>query len=93
MTNVVWKYELPIGPMFELEMPARARILTLQEQRLKPTIWCAVDPDAPKVTRKFGIIATGNPVDFELPKYIGTFQMFGGDTVLHVFEFLDEALS
>jgi len=93
MNTVIWKYDLQIEPMFSLELPAKARILTMQMQFDKPVMWCAVDPDAPRVIRRFGLIATGNQVAFDLPKYIGTFQLFGGATVLHLFEFYDELKS
>ncbi|MET0410397.1 MAG: hypothetical protein ABW217_03835 [Polyangiaceae bacterium] len=89
--NVVWKYEVSIGGRFDIDMPAGARILTLQLQFGKPVIWAAVDPSKPKVRRTFGLVGTGAEVDFELPDYIGTFQLFDGRTVIHMFEVPAEA--
>jgi hypothetical protein len=84
--NVVYKYAIPIKELFELEMPQGAKILDLQLQFGEPVIWAAVDPSQPMVKRKFGLLGTGGAVNFKLPKHVGTFQMHGGSTVLHLFE-------
>lgn len=91
MSSAVWKYEVPVRNRFELEMPAGARIVSLQLQYDRPVLWAVVDPEAPKVTRMFGVVGTGTVVDFKLPKHIGTFQLHGGKTVLHVFEIPTQA--
>lgn len=83
----VWKYQVPQVNQFTLEMPENARVLTLQLQYGAPVLFAAVNTESPLVKRRFGIIATGTSVEFKLPKYVGTFQLFGGNTVLHLFEF------
>lgn len=85
--NAVWKYPIPDGfGTLELDMPAGARVVDVQLQHGVPVMWAVVDPDAPPTKRVFGVIATGTALPFRLGKHLGTFQLFDGETVLHVFD-------
>lgn len=84
----VWKWPVPIIDVFEIDMPKGARILSVQVQRGEPQVWGLVDPSAPKETRTFVLLGTGNVhasrliVDCD---YVGTFQIEGGALVFHLF--------
>lgn len=82
--NVIYKY--PVAPKFELELPPDAFVLTVMVQNGIPAMWILLDPEAPKVTRKFVTLATGEPTETEQKHlwYIGTFQSSYG--VFHLFE-------
>jgi len=89
----IFKYELPVEDYFELELPAGAKILTVQTQfelnlhpPERPKIWVLVDPSAEKEKRKFRIIGTGKNFNENGMVYLGTFQQFGGALIWHLFE-------
>jgi hypothetical protein len=104
--RVVWKYPIPEvgtdegffipswapgGGGFELELPLTAEVLRVATQKGAPHMWILVDPQAPKITRRFQVVGTEQA---ELPqtpiKYVGTWtqQLFSGvvELVFHVFE-------
>ncbi len=81
----IWKYNILTKDWQSIWMPEGAEILTVQTQHDKPKLWALVDPLAPQVERIIRVVGTGH--DFRgTGTYIGTFQMFGGDLVFHVFE-------
>ena len=84
----IWKF--PARPdMFVLEMPSGARILSIDAQNGKPFLWALVDPDAPKVQRRFLTAGTGHPLHDSVSgaAFVGTFQLHGGALVFHLFDF------
>jgi hypothetical protein len=92
--NSVWKYEIPIKEVFEIEMPAGAHILSVQVQLGKPCIWAMVNPEWSKEKRQFRLASTGEPIRETFiydPKggpvlaFVGTFQIHV-DEVYHLFE-------
>ncbi len=85
----IWKFPLKVADEQIIEMPANARILTVQTQQGKPYLWVLVDSDHPKEPRTILVYGTWHPIDLVPSNYIGTFQvelMFGGSLVFHVFE-------
>lgn len=82
----IWKYPLNTSGATELQMPAGAKVLSMQLQGGTPTLWAKVDTTAPLVERAFHVIGTGWEFDFNPGEFIGTFQMAGGTFVFHVFE-------
>lgn len=87
MSMAIWKFELETTDMTGVDMPAGAKILTMQEQHGKPCIWALVDTCLPKENRVFCIHGTGHEVSSPHAKeYVGTYQLLGG--VFHVFELL-----
>jgi hypothetical protein len=86
MTQEVWKYEIPMTDNFSLEMPIGAKVLCVQTQHNTPCIWSLVSPGVGRVTRSFRLAGTGHPIDLDGLTYIGTFQIYGGSLVFHVFE-------
>lgn len=88
--KIIYKYQLEVIDDLTISLPIGAEILTVQSQRDIPCIWALVDNDAIKENRKFKIIGTGNPIeDLSINnKYIGTFQLYEGSLVFHLFEIL-----
>jgi hypothetical protein len=42
--------------------------------------------------RMFEIFGTGSPIQYDIGtdrKYIGTYQLYGGDLVYHLFEYIE----
>ena len=82
--STIFKYSLdPTGSFIYL--PAGAKILTVQVQNNQPCIWAEVDPTNYTVKRDISIIGTGHTLPKKEVTYIGTFQLFGGDLVFHVY--------
>ena len=91
MNKRIYKYpiNLEYAEGIVIKMPEGAEILTIQMQKAVPCIWALVDTDASVEVRTFRIYGTGHPVKYDhgvLRNYIGTFQLYGGDIVLHLFE-------
>ena len=87
MRKTIWKFEVPQKSKFQLQMPAGAKILSLQAQGGIGQIWAMVDPDAQLETRAFHQYGTGHEIkDAEALTFLGTYQMESGNLVFHVFE-------
>ena len=87
MMPTIYKYPLNMDDVIKVQMPEGAKVLTVQMQGGSPYIWAGVDPDAPKVERRFRMYGTGHPIDPNLSlEYINTFQMHGGALIFHLFE-------
>lgn len=92
----VWKFPLPAtdvllrvlkgGDRAIISMPDGAQILSLQMQRDVPVIWARVFPSNQRVPREFLLRCTGELLGSETGDHVGTFQLLGGDIVVHVFE-------
>lgn len=84
--KAVWKFELDADDYNEIELPAGAKPLTVMGQRGRAQLWCLVDPNETVYeTRVFRLAGTGHPIR-ENVEYIGTFQLYGGSFVGHLFE-------
>lgn len=85
--NSVWKFPLPIVDDVTIEMPQGARVLHVETQFDSAQMWALVDPNQPLVQRRFKVVGTGHRhEDMDTWHYIGTFPMFGGGLMWHVFE-------
>ena len=86
--HTIWKFEVPPQETFTANLPKRARFLDVQVQKGAPWMWFLLDPEAEKIERKFVVLGTGHPApEAEKLTHLGTFQIYGGDLVLHVFEY------
>ena len=87
-TRVVWKFPLVVDDVQIIEMPANAEILCVQMQGDVPCLWARVESSRPTEPRKILIAGTGHEREdlWGLAHYIGTFQVYGGKLVFHVFE-------
>lgn len=83
----IHKYYLRVEDRTLVVMPKGAEILHLGVQNNEPYIWALVDPVARPIERYFRIVTTGGPVHERIgsSKYIGTFMMYDGEFVGHVF--------
>ena len=88
--SAIWKFDLVPNPedgIAVVSMPAGSNVLTVQAQDNVPRVWVVVDPAAPTVQRRFQLIATGQTFDSKPShKYVGTFQLYEGTYVFHLFE-------
>lgn len=86
----IWKYPLEVSHN-TLKIPKGYEILSVQSQYGRPCLWVLVDPKAEKedvILRTFG---TGHPLSKEEitnVKFIGTYQLNGGNFIGHVFKVL-----
>lgn len=85
--KTVWKWNLEIDDEQEIEAPDNAQILCVQMQNGAPCLWMLVDPNVS--TRKYGVRTkgTGHPIDTDGVYWIyaGSYQMYDGQIVFHVF--------
>jgi len=85
--KTIWKFQLGVGRVTDVEMPDGARVLTAQAQAGRVYVWATVDPSVSLTsTRSFEIIGTGWDVDEAPRRYISTVQLSGGEFIFHVFE-------
>jgi DNA-directed RNA polymerase subunit RPC12/RpoP len=84
--TAIYKYPLPMEEDPEICLPAGSQILTVQTQNNAPYVWALIETDAPLTTRRFCLRGTGHTFKGNEGKYIGTFQLGGGELVFHLFE-------
>lgn len=83
---VIFKWTLSAKAKQTLQMPAGAKLLTVQIQNGKPHLWALCDEALPKTERTICIYGTGIPITENPGEYIGTFQFDGGPYVFHIFD-------
>lgn len=87
--NRIFKYILPLNPVFTIEIPIGAEFLCLQLQNSEPCLWLKVNQDKHLERVQFYWIMTGEEFNEELVgKYRGTLQFNDGKLILHLFEYL-----
>lgn len=87
--RTIHKYEVvaDIFAGFVIDMPIGAEPLSVQMQRGRPVLWALVNPEAPKVRRRFITVGTGHVFsEHHDVTFVGTFQMNDGDLVFHLFD-------
>ena len=89
--QTIWKYELKSNSVQQINMPAQAKILSVQPQKETVCMWVLVETENLTEKRTFRIYGTGHPcVLASADKHIGTFQIGDGNYVFHVFEIFGE---
>lgn len=88
MTTSIWKYPLQVIGEQLVHMPKGAKVLTVQVQYGEPQIWVQVDERAITEPRTFTTYGTGESSHEgkDPGRYIGTYQLYNGAAVFHVFE-------
>jgi hypothetical protein len=84
--TTIWKYDLFEVDEQEITIPFGYELLSVQVQNGQVCLWAKVEPknELDKVT--IIIHGTGHPADdTHNAKFIGTFQLYGGSFVGHVF--------
>jgi len=82
----IWKFPIIITDAVAVKMPAGAQVLSVQVQKEVVCLWAIVNPDNPMEDRRFRIYGTGNPCFSPANRFVGTFQIYGGELVFHLFE-------
>ena len=83
----IFKYKLKMKDTQEKAMSIGAEILCVQTQFEKPCIWALINPKVKGIEdRHFRIYGTGHTINYTNLKYIGTFQLDGGNYVFHLYE-------
>jgi len=82
----IWKYPLNGYYGQLIEMPRKAKILTVQLQDGAPVLWVEVNPHSLlKDRRVFHFIETGTEFEGSCLEYVATVQI-SANYVIHVFE-------
>lgn len=85
--RTIWKYELEVTDQQIHAIPEGGVILCIQVQREHPCIWVLVNREHPQEERTFRICGTGHEIsENEDLSYIGSFQLYNGAFVGHLFE-------
>lgn len=85
----IYKYPVSVTDDFMLDMPAGAKVLSVQVQNGEPHLWALVETDGVMHERRtFHLYGTGNPLPRDVGSFVfvGTFQLRGGALVFHLFE-------
>jgi len=82
----IWKFCLEVTDYQCLDMPRGAHLLSVQTQDGVPQLWAIVDPSAVKENRFILTVGTGNPMPAGCGSFLGTYQLYLGKQVYHVFE-------
>lgn len=86
----IWKHQLKSRYKETVEMPKGAKILCIEWQYGKATLWMLVDPAEPLEERTIVSKETGAPFKSENHKYISTLLSRDGTYVLHFFEIIGD---
>jgi len=84
--KTIWKFPFEVTDTLRLSMPDGASIIHVGVQKGQPCIWAIVDPEAYVVPFTFYLRGTGHSLTGEEGVHIGSFQMYQGDLVFHLFE-------
>lgn len=88
--RTIWKFPIAIGKITAIEAPAHAqvRLAALDPASGGPAIWIELDPQAPRVERRFRIYPTGSEIEgdggFPYPIHVGS--LIDRSFVWHIFE-------
>ena len=85
----IFKYPFEVKNKIIIDMPFNANLLTVQTQSDVPCIWAMVDPENTSEPKKFKVFGTGHQIDEANLNYIGTFQLYQGNFIGHLFEVME----
>lgn len=84
--KTIWKYRVSLShSQFSIEMPKGARLLSVQVQGGHPQLWALVDSEVEQESRQFLMAGTGHQGPGSGWDHVGTFQLFKGGFVGHLF--------
>ena len=87
MNKTIYKFPIEVIDDSQITLPKNAEILCVQMQDGNPYIWVMIDKGEKKAeVRHFCLFGTGHPFALLDYKYIGSFQMYAGSLVFHLFE-------
>lgn len=82
----IWKHVLAVTDEQQVRLPADANILAVATQNGVPCIWALVDPEKPLTDHRIYTHGTGHDVSPNAGRYVGSYQLHGGQLVFHIFE-------
>lgn len=85
MTRRVFKYDVQPVDEFTVSIPVGATVLSVQAQGHEVKMWAEVDDANEEMNVKFYVVGTGHAIPDEARTFIGTFQMYGGGLVFHLY--------
>ena len=88
MNSTIWKYPLKVTDEQIINLPIGSEYLSVQVQNGTPCLWAKVNPQENVIIRvKIVTVGTGHPADHvnEYMQFLGTYQLFDGEFVGHVF--------
>jgi len=91
MTYTVWKTELKLRDVQDIDVPEGAELLTAREQHEQVCVWFKCDPLNLKIKRRIALVGTGHPAP-DGARYVGSAHLQGGSLILHVFERVSQPL-
>lgn len=82
----IYKYQFLIADTVHIEMPEKAKVLSVDTQNNTPFLWAMVNTEWVKETRKFYVAGTGNVLTelWLFKSHLATIQLNG--YVWHIFE-------
>lgn len=91
--KTIYKYPFEVKDVVKIKVKALEGITSFKDQLLNidvqngtPCLWCLVDKDAPEWEVTLRIVGTGHPCDdVSKTDFLGSFMMFEGSLVFHVF--------
>lgn len=83
--KTIWKYPLDICDLQQLSIPEGFEPLHIDVQADVPCLWCRVDSEQPKQPVILFTVGTGNPIPEAAGGHIGSYQVYSGKLVFHVF--------
>ena len=87
MSVSIWKFSLGNDIVKTIKMPVGSKILCVKNQFEMGTIWALVNIlQSNTENRVFHSYMTGEVIADLKDEYIGTYQLTGGNTIVHVFE-------
>lgn len=89
--GVIYKYKIETTDSQVIAIPKSGQILTVQIQMGEPCIWVYIDntDEMAHEPRTIEVFGTGNPIPDGARRYIGTYQLYRGELIFHVFEKLE----
>lgn len=87
--KTIYKYQFDTTDLVRLELPHGAKILHVDVQDGRPTMWAQVDTDAAIEQRVFYIFGTGHAIPDHPSlgiEFVATYMVMGGQLVFHMYE-------
>lgn len=94
--KAIYKYQIPVKEMVELELPKEARIIRIEDVDGEFFLWAVVETneDHPQEKRFFELYKTGQEIKSPITElnYLGNCKIFiGQELCLYVFENLKKS--
>lgn len=86
MAKAIYKFRLPVNDDITLWGPRVVRWLGVAVQRDEPCVWGVVDTDTPRQKNELVLRTTGHAINGKEGRFLGSFILYGGSFVGHVFE-------